>query len=52
MYELAKGPLPDGRPPQVLDDDKVKALLQEVGALDADLRKAAAELSDPDRTEA
>jgi len=52
VYELAKGPLPDGRPPQVLDDDKVKALLQEVGALDADLRKAAAELSDPDRAEA
>jgi hypothetical protein len=52
VYELAKGPLPDGRPPQVMDDDKVKALLQEVGALDADLQKAAAELSDPGRAEA
>jgi SMC interacting uncharacterized protein involved in chromosome segregation len=52
MYELAKGPLPDGRPLQVLDDDKVKALLQEVGALDADLQKVGAELSDPDRKEA
>ena len=52
VYELAKGPLPDGRPPQVMDDDKVKALLQEVGALDADLQKAVAELSNPDRAEA
>ncbi|HME73817.1 MAG TPA: hypothetical protein VKM54_28725 [Myxococcota bacterium] len=51
-YELAKEPLSDGRPPQVLDDDKVKVLLQEVGALDADLQKAAAELSDPGRAEA
>lgn len=31
---------------------KVKALLQEVGALDADFQKAAAELSKPDRAEA
>jgi hypothetical protein len=49
---VAKGPLADGRPPQVLDDDKVKALLQEVGALDADLQKAVAELSNPGRAEA
>ncbi len=53
VYELAKEPgLPDGGPPQVLDDDQVKALLQEVGALDAELQKAAAELLEPDRAEA
>jgi hypothetical protein len=53
VYELAKKPgLPDGRPAQVLDDDKVKALLQEVGSLDADLQKAAAELLEADRAEA
>jgi hypothetical protein len=48
---VAKEPLANGRPPQVLDEDKVKALLQEVGALDADL-KAAAEFPNPDRAEA
>jgi hypothetical protein len=53
VYELAKAPrLPDGRPPHVLDDDEVKALLQEVGSLDADLQKTAAELLEPDRAEA
>jgi hypothetical protein len=50
VYELAKAPgLPDGRPPQVLDDDRVKALLQEVGSLDADLQKAAGEFVGPER---
>ena len=50
VYELAKAPgLPDGRPPQVLDDDRVKALLQEVGSLDADLQKAAGEFLEPER---
>jgi hypothetical protein len=53
VYTLAKQPgLPDGRPPQILDDVKVKALLQEVGTLDADLRKAAAECLEPDRAKA
>jgi hypothetical protein len=48
VYQLAKGQgLPDGRPPQVLDDVGVKALLQEVGSLDADLGKATAELLEP-----
>ena len=49
VYQLAKGQgLPDdGRPPQRLDDLEVKALLQEVGSLDADLRKATAELLQP-----
>lgn len=49
VYHLAKGPgLPDGRPPQILDDVEVKSLLQEVASLDADLRKATAE---PQRAE-
>jgi hypothetical protein len=53
VYQLAKGQgLPDGRPPQVLDDVEVKALLQEVGSLDADLRKATAELLEPQRAQA
>jgi hypothetical protein len=44
VYALAKEPgLADGRRPQVLDDDSVKALLQEVGCLDAELQKAAGE---------
>ena len=52
VYELAKEPgLPGGRP-QLLDDDRVKALLQELGSLDADLQKAASELPEPDRAEA
>jgi hypothetical protein len=39
VYELAKEQARfEGRPPQVLDDDQVKALLQDVGSLDADLR--------------
>jgi hypothetical protein len=47
VYELSKQPgLPDGRPAQVLDDDRVKALVEEVGSLDAALQKAAAELSE------
>lgn len=50
VYELAKGP--DGRPAQVLDDDQVKALLQEVGSLDAELQKTAGELAETDRAEA
>jgi len=42
VYELAKEPgPPDSRPRLVLDDNKVKALLQEVGSLDADFQKAA-----------
>lgn len=50
VYELAKQPgLPDGR---VLNDDQVKALLLEVGSLDADLQKASGELLEPDRAEA
>jgi hypothetical protein len=52
VYQLAKGSGPDGRPPQVLDDEKVKALLQEIGSLDADLREAAAEVIEPDRARA
>lgn len=53
VYQLAKGQgLPDGRPPQILDDVEVKALLQEVGSLDADLRKATAELLEPQRAQA
>ncbi len=53
VYELANEPgLPDGSSPQVLEDDKVIALLQEVGSLDAALQKAAAELVEPDRAEA
>jgi hypothetical protein len=46
VYELAKEPgTPDGRPSRVLDDEKVKALLQEVGSLDADLQKTVADLT-------
>lgn len=53
VYQLAKGQgLPDGRPPQVLDDGEVKALLEEVGSLDADLRKATAALLEPHRAQA
>jgi len=53
VYQLARGQgLPDGRPPQVLDDVEVKALLQEVGSLDADLRKATAEHLEPQRARA
>ena len=52
VYQLAKGQGPDGRTPQVLDDVEVKALLQEVGSLDADLRKAAAEVLEPHRAQA
>ena len=48
VYQLAKGHgLPDGRPPQVLDDVEVKALLLVVGSLDADLRKATADELSP-----
>jgi len=43
VYELAKEPVnPDGRLPQVLDDGEVKALIHDVGSLDAALKKAAA----------
>ena len=53
VYELAKEPgPPDARRPQVLDDDQVKALLQEAGSLDAALQQAARELLEPDRAEA
>jgi hypothetical protein len=46
VYELAKQTaLPDETPPAVPDDDKVKTLLQDVGSLDADLKKVVAELS-------
>jgi hypothetical protein len=53
VYELAKKPgLPDEKPAQVPDDAQVKALLLEIGSLDADLQKAAGELAAPDRAEA
>lgn len=52
VYALAKEPGLSGGRPQVLDDDRVKALLQEVGSLDTDLQKAASELPEPDRAEA
>lgn len=42
VYELANEPgPPDLRPRLVLEDNKVKALLQELGSLDADFQKAA-----------
>lgn len=41
VYDLAKNPdRPGGGPPQVLDDDQVKALLQDLGSLDADFPNA------------
>jgi hypothetical protein len=53
VYQLAKGTgVLDGRPPQVLDDVQVKALLQDIGSLDADLRKATADLLEPHRAQA
>jgi hypothetical protein len=53
VYELAKGQARfGGRPPQVLDDDQVKALLQDLGSLDSDLRNAASRSLEPDRLEA
>ena len=53
VYALAKEPgRPEGEPPQVLDDDQVKALLQELGSLDTDLRKDASGFLEPDRIEA
>jgi hypothetical protein len=52
VCDLAKGPgRPEGGPPQVLDDEQVKALLQDLSSLDADLRNAA-EFLEPDRIEA
>ncbi|NNL85570.1 MAG: hypothetical protein HKP27_07960 [Myxococcales bacterium] len=46
VYEVAREPgLPDGTPPQVLEDERVKALLLEVGSLNSDLKKAVTELS-------
>ena len=53
VYDLAKKPdRPEGRPPQVLDDDQVTGLLQDLGSLDADIRNAASEFLEPDRVEA
>jgi hypothetical protein len=53
VYELAKETSrPEGGRPQVLDDDRVTALLRELGSLDVDLQNAASELSEPDRIEA
>ena len=53
VYDLAKEPgRPEGGLPQVLDDDQVKALLQDLGSLDADLREAASKFLEPDRIEA
>jgi hypothetical protein len=53
VYDLAKKPdRPEGGPPQVLDDDQVKALLQDLGSLDADLWDAASKFLEPDRIEA
>lgn len=52
VYELAKEQARfEGAPPQVLDDDEVKALLQDLGSLDADFRNAASKLLEPDRIE-
>jgi benzoyl-CoA reductase/2-hydroxyglutaryl-CoA dehydratase subunit BcrC/BadD/HgdB len=45
VYELSKeAPPPGSSPVRVFDDDRAKALLQDVGALHADLDKLAAEL--------
>jgi hypothetical protein len=53
VQELAKEQARfEGRPPQVLDDDQVKALLKDLGSLDADLRNAASKSLEPDRIEA
>jgi polyhydroxyalkanoate synthesis regulator phasin len=53
VYELANEPArPEAGAPQVLDDDQVTALLQDLGSLDVDLRKAASEILEPDRIEA
>jgi hypothetical protein len=53
VYALAKEPSrPEGEPPQVLDDDQVKALLRELRSLDADLRKDASGFLETDRMEA
>jgi hypothetical protein len=53
VYELAKEPgRPEGAPSQVLDDDRVTALLQDLGSLDADIRNAAPEFLESDRVEA
>jgi len=53
VYDLAKKPdRPDGRPPQVLDDDQVNALLRDLGSLDAEIRNAASELLEPEGVEA
>jgi hypothetical protein len=53
VYDLAKEPDgPEGGPPQVLDDDQVKALPQDLGSLDADFRNAACKFLEPNRIEA
>jgi hypothetical protein len=52
VYALAKQPGPDERRPQTLADGEVKALLLEIGSLDADLQKTLTELTEPDRTDA
>jgi hypothetical protein len=50
VYELARAKTRyEGVPPQVLDDDQVKALLEELGLLDADRGNAASEFREPDR---
>jgi hypothetical protein len=52
LYDLAKqAALPNATPPQVLDDDEVKALLRTVGSLDVELEKVVAELSSHDDAE-
>jgi hypothetical protein len=52
VYALAKQPEPYERRPQTLADGEVKALLLEIGSLDADLQKTLTELTEPDRTDA
>jgi len=51
--ELAKGRrVSNRRPQQALDDEQVKALLQDLGSLYSDLRTAASRSLEPDRIEA
>jgi predicted nuclease with TOPRIM domain len=53
VCELAKEPARfEEGPLRVLDDDEVKALLRDLGLLDADLRNAASRPPEPDRIEA
>jgi hypothetical protein len=53
VYELAKAEARfEAGPPQVLDDDQVKALLEDLGSLGADIGNAASEFRAPDRVDA